>query len=105
MTAKRKGFILLAIPVLALVLGGCVAPPPVPPPPSNLSTAAVSSQQIDLAWKDNSGVERGFYVYRRTIGSYSRIAALGPGRGQDDVRIFLEDAEEEIEILAYSIPA
>ncbi|HIH95967.1 MAG TPA: fibronectin type III domain-containing protein [Thermoplasmata archaeon] len=78
MTTKRKKLILLAILALALVLGGCVALPPVPPPPSNLTATAVSSQQIDLTWKDNSRIEKGFYVYRRTIGGYGRIAALDP---------------------------
>lgn len=78
MVTKRRELILLAIVALVLMLSGCVAPPPVPDAPSGLTTIAVSPQQIDLSWKDNARVENGFYVYRRTTGSYRPIAALDP---------------------------
>ena len=78
MVTKRRELILLAIVALVPMLGGCVAPPPVPYAPSSLTAIAVSPQQIDLSWKDNARVENGFYVYRRTTGSYRPIAALDP---------------------------
>jgi len=41
------------------------APPPAPPAaPTNLTAAAVSSSQIDVAWTDTSGDETGFKVER-----------------------------------------
>jgi len=78
MVTKRRELVLLAIVVLVLMLGGCVAPPPVPYAPSSLTAIAVSPQQIDLSWKDNARVENGFYVYRRTTGSHRPIAIVGP---------------------------
>jgi phosphodiesterase/alkaline phosphatase D-like protein len=45
--------------------------------PSNLTAAAVSSNQINLSWQDNSGNESGFRIERKTGagGTYSQIAA------------------------------
>jgi hypothetical protein len=50
-----------------------------PAAPSNLTAAAVSSKQIDLAWSDNSANEDGFKLYRSADGgaTFSRIATLG----------------------------
>jgi titin len=46
--------------------------------PSNLAATAVSSEQIDLVWVDNSTSETGFKLYRSTDGvNFSRIATLG----------------------------
>ena len=46
--------------------------------PSNLVATAVSSEQIDLMWVDNSTSETGFKLYRSTDGvNFSRIATLG----------------------------
>lgn len=84
MYPKYKKWLFLAIVALIPILSGCdgcdkkkyVAPPPAPSAPSNLSDNAVSSTQIDLSWKDNSTNEKGFYVYRRTTGSYARVAIM-----------------------------
>ncbi len=47
--------------------------------PSNLIATAVSSQQIDLTWTDNSTAEDGFKVYRSTDGiEFFRTVILGP---------------------------
>jgi hypothetical protein len=47
--------------------------------PSNLVAKAVSSEQIDLTWTDNSTTEEGFKVYRSTDGvEFFRTAILGP---------------------------
>lgn len=47
--------------------------------PSNLIATAVSSQQIDLTWTDNSTAEDGFKVYRSVDGiEFFRTAILGP---------------------------
>ncbi len=48
--------------------------------PSGLQTTAFSSAQINLAWADNSDIEGGFYLERKTgpTGAWSRIATLGP---------------------------
>ena len=46
--------------------------------PSNLSASLVSLTQINLAWADNSNVEEGYKVERKTGtgGSYSQVTAL-----------------------------
>ena len=45
--------------------------------PSNLVATAMSSQQIDLTWTDNSTTETGFKLYRSTDNiNFSRIATL-----------------------------
>ena len=47
--------------------------------PSNLIATAVSSQQIDLTWTDNSTAEDGFKLYRSVDGiEFFRTAILGP---------------------------
>jgi hypothetical protein len=50
-----------------------------PNAPGNLSAAAVSASQINLGWTDNSGVETGFKIERKTGsgGTYSEIATVG----------------------------
>jgi len=48
-----------------------------PAAPSNLTATAVSSNQINLSWTDNSSNETGFRIERRTgSGSYSEIATV-----------------------------
>jgi hypothetical protein len=51
----------------------------VPNAPSNLGATAVSSQQIDLAWTDNSSDEDGFKVERKTGagGTYAQVGQVG----------------------------
>ena len=47
--------------------------------PSNLMATAMSAQQIDLMWQDNSTTEAGFKLYRSTDNiNFARIATLGP---------------------------
>ena len=51
-----------------------------PAAPGNLIATAVSSEQIDLQWDDNSTNESGFVVERAPEGgTYSEIADLGSG--------------------------
>lgn len=52
-----------------------------PDSPSGLSAAAISSNQIDLAWTDNSNNEAGFKIERKTgiDGTYSQVAIVGAG--------------------------
>jgi subtilase family serine protease len=51
---------------------------PVPAAPSNLSAAVISSQQVDLSWRDNSSNETGFILQRSTNGgAWSTIATVG----------------------------
>lgn len=48
-------------------------------PPTALTATAVSSSQINLSWTDNSMVEDGFKIERKTSSdSYSVIATVGP---------------------------
>jgi titin len=58
------------------------APPPPPDAPSNLTAAAVSSSQIDLAWSDNSNNEDGFKIERCTgagCSNFAQIDQVGAG--------------------------
>lgn len=56
------------------------APPQPPAAPSNLSATAVSSSQIDLSWRDNSGNESGFRIERcagsPTCTNFAEIATV-----------------------------
>ncbi len=51
-----------------------------PAAPSSLSATAASSSQIDLSWTDNSLVESGLEIERKTgsTGTYSQIATVDP---------------------------
>ena len=50
----------------------------IPDAPSSLSAAAVSSDQINLSWTDNSTNEDGFKIERKTAaGTYSEIDQVG----------------------------
>lgn len=48
--------------------------------PTLATATTVSSSQINLAWTDNSGSERGFKIERKTgaTGTYAQIAQVGP---------------------------
>ncbi|MEC4675681.1 MAG: S8 family serine peptidase [Nitrospirota bacterium] len=46
--------------------------------PAGLTASAASSSQINLMWTDNSGVETGFRIERKTgAGSFAEIATVG----------------------------
>ncbi len=49
-------------------------------PPTNLTAAAVSTSQINLAWADNSQAEDGYKIERKQVGGgdFTQIAAVGP---------------------------
>jgi hypothetical protein len=56
------------------------SPPPAPAPPSNLVATAVSSNQINLTWTDNSSNENGFRIERcqgAGCTSFVQIATVG----------------------------
>lgn len=76
----RKRYLVLLLVVLVIALAGCkkkhVAPPPIPIAPSNLTAEAISTNEINLTWKDNATTEKGFYVYRKTVGDYARVAIM-----------------------------
>jgi titin len=57
------------------------APGSLPAAPSGLTATAVSKNQIDLAWTDNSSNETGFKIERKTgaAGTYAEIATVGAG--------------------------
>lgn len=77
----KKYLVLLLVPLM-IALPGCgkkrryIAPPPSPFAPFDLVATAVSSTQIDLAWKETSENEKGFYVYRKLANSFQKIAVL-----------------------------
>jgi hypothetical protein len=53
--------------------------PPPPVAPSGLSATAVSHEQVDLAWTDNSPDEDSFRLERRVNGGdWSRVTSTGP---------------------------
>src|SRR5581483_10609655 len=56
-------------------------PPPAnttPNPASGLTASAISQNEIDLSWADNSDNENGFKVQRRPVGgSYQTIFTTG----------------------------
>ncbi len=59
-----------------LIVGS--APPDPPAAPSNLAATAISENQIDLTWQDNSTDEGGFDIQRKTgTGSFATIATVG----------------------------
>jgi uncharacterized protein (TIGR02145 family) len=69
-----KKFVLL--PLLLLMFIGCeiTETEVVPLPPGNLVATVVSSNQVDLVWKDNSTNETGFKIERKTDGgSFTEI--------------------------------
>ncbi len=55
------------------------APPGPPAAPSNVTAAAVSGSQIDLAWTDNANNETGFKIERKVgpRGNFVQIAVVG----------------------------
>ena len=62
--------------VSVTTLGGSTAQPP--QAPSSLIATVLSSSSIELKWKDNSGNESGFQIYRKIgSGSWSRIKTVG----------------------------
>lgn len=83
---KRKYVVLLLVLLVSLVMGltGCgkkrryVAPPPAPFAPFDLTATAISSEQIDLAWKDTSRDKKGSYIYRKDTNGFRKIAVLDP---------------------------
>ncbi len=62
-----------------IVSGGTSGPPPTPPAaPTGLTANAVSCNQIDLAWTDNSDNETSFKIERGTDGiNFSQIDTVG----------------------------
>ena len=53
-------------------------PPPTPAAPANLTAAAISPTQINLAWTDNAGNEDGFQIERgTTANAFTQIAVVG----------------------------
>jgi hypothetical protein len=55
-------------------------PPPTPAAPSNLTANAVSANQINLSWSDNSGNETGFKIERcqgNNCTNFAEIAQVG----------------------------
>ena len=77
----RKKYWLILLIVLAITLSGCgkkhhVASLPEPGAPFDLTATVISCEQINLTWKHISQDEEEFYVYRKTNGSYSKIAVL-----------------------------
>jgi hypothetical protein len=54
------------------------SPASVPPAPTGLTSTAVSSSQINLAWTDNSALEDGFKIERSLNGgAWTQIATVG----------------------------
>jgi hypothetical protein len=62
-----------------IVSGGSSGPPPIPPAdPTSLTANAVSCDQIDLGWTDNSDNETSFKIERSTDGvNFSEIDTVG----------------------------
>ncbi len=52
-----------------------------PTAPSSLTATAAAWNQINLAWRDNSSNETGFYIERKTgaSGTYAQIGSVGAG--------------------------
>jgi len=66
--------------ILLLVIVSCNKEEvgPKPEPPTNLEATVVSTDQINLSWKDNSDNETGFKVERKTgTDTYSVFATTG----------------------------
>ncbi|MCK4418690.1 hypothetical protein KAV79_02680 [Candidatus Aerophobetes bacterium] len=87
MNLKSKKWIFLVSIGLIPILTGCdgcdkkkkyIAPPPAPSAPSDLTATPISSTEVHLSWKDNSTNEKGFYIYRKSTGSYGKIGIFDP---------------------------
>jgi hypothetical protein len=61
----------------------CLTSPPAEPPvaPSNLIATAMSSNEIDLNWQDNSSDEDGFQLERTTNSDFSTFITITLGTG------------------------
>jgi len=72
------------------------------PAPGSLSATDASSSQIDLSWTDNSLVESGFKIERKTGsgGTYSQIAAVSA-----DIESYSDTALSESTIYYYRVRA
>ncbi len=79
-TSTSNGIARSAIPDSAFV-ESYTSSGTVPAAPSNLTAAAISYKQINLAWTDNSTNETGFELYRSTSGSgpFTTIVTTAPG--------------------------
>ena len=76
--------------------------PHVPDPPGQLAAGALSSNQIDLTWTDNSSDESGFKIERKTgsEGTYSQIATVGA-----DVESYSDTGLSEVTKYYYRLSA
>jgi hypothetical protein len=55
--------------------------PPPPPAPTNATASAISPNEVDLSWQDNTGLENPYHIYRRVgdSGDYALIASVHAG--------------------------
>ena len=51
-------------------------PPEIPAAPFNLTATTVSSYQINLSWSDSSDIEDGFFIERKSSGTFEDIAQV-----------------------------
>ncbi|NHZ85444.1 MAG: T9SS type A sorting domain-containing protein [Planctomycetia bacterium] len=69
--------------------------------PSNLDATAISTDEIQLTWDDNSTGELGFKIYRSTNGtSFSNIATVA-----DEVTSYSDDGLSTLETYYYHVTA
>lgn len=73
----------------------------IPEAPSDLEAESVSSEEIELSWKDNSGNETGFRLERKIgSGSFSQLEILDP-----DEEEFTDDSVQPGKTYSYRIRA
>lgn len=68
-----------ATPLVPGAAVSAAATSPLPLAPTSLTATAVSSSQINLSWQDNSVVESGYRIERKTgaAGVWSQVASVG----------------------------
>jgi hypothetical protein len=76
---------------------------PAPAAPSNLSAAAVSSQQVNLLWRDNSSNETGFFLQRSINGgSWTTVAKLAANTTAFSDRTVSKGTRYSYRVFAYN---
>ncbi len=75
----------------------------IPADPTNLVADAVSISQIDLTWNDNSAIEDGYRIERKTTGDFEQLGAVGENvTAYSDITLYSYTQTYVYRIIAYN---